>query len=188
MSYQYYFSHDGKTQQGPVSLEQLRQAGVTLETTVWRDGMSGWAPARDVPEVAEVLKASQDAPPAKSTIPASGQPTHPHVPHTVGYQQPLAYGHTPSQNGLAIASMILGIISIPAMCGYFVGGLIPGVLAIIFGHIARAQIRRDQSTGDGMAVAGLCMGYISTCIALLAIALVLMFFFTLAVSSGPGGF
>jgi hypothetical protein len=187
MSAQYYFSHDGKQQQGPVSLEELRQAGVTLSTTVWRDGMPGWAPARDVPEVARILTTWEDAP-ARAVEPATVvQP----APQPVAYQHPQGYANTRPQNGLAIASMILGIISIPAMCGYFVGGLFPGVLAIVFGHVARAQIRRDQSTGDGMAVAGLVMGYISTIVGLVAIVILILFFIGMiatASSGGRGGF
>jgi hypothetical protein len=91
------------------------------------------------------------------------------------------------QNGLAVASMILGIISIPAMCGYFVGGLFPGILAIIFGHIARGQIRRDQSTGDGMAVAGLVMGYISTIVGAIAIVIIVLFFIGMIATASGGG-
>lgn len=35
-----------------------------------------------------------------------------------------------------------------------------GVVPVILGHLARAQIRRTGETGDGMAVAGLVLGYL----------------------------
>lgn len=55
-------------------------------------------------------------------------------------------------SGLAIAALVLGIV-----WAYGVGSL----LAIIFGHVARGQIRRgERSGGDGMALAGLILGYI----------------------------
>ena len=53
-------------------------------------------------------------------------------------------------NGFAITSLILGIIGIP-------------VLGLIFGLIARAEIRDNPNTqkGDGMAVAGIVLSVIS---------------------------
>lgn len=54
-------------------------------------------------------------------------------------------------NGLAIASLVVSIIG----CGVL------SILAIIFGHISRGQIKRDPSQkGDGMALAGLIIGYL----------------------------
>jgi hypothetical protein len=42
------------------------------------------------------------------------------------------------------------------------GILIPSILAVIFGHIAKGEIRASggQQGGDGMALAGLILGYI----------------------------
>ena len=58
----------------------------------------------------------------------------------------------PSVNGLAVASMVLGIVWI-----YWVGS----VLAIIFGHIALSQIRKNPNLrGRGMAIAGVVLGYV----------------------------
>ncbi len=59
-------------------------------------------------------------------------------------------------SALAITSLVLGILSIPC-CSF-----ITGVPAVICGHIARARIKRDPSlSGDGLALAGLILGYIS---------------------------
>ena len=54
-------------------------------------------------------------------------------------------------NGLAIASLVLGILWI-----YWIGS----VLAVIFGHIALNQIRQRHDGGHGMAIAGVVLGYI----------------------------
>ncbi|MGH9414410.1 MAG: DUF4190 domain-containing protein [Terriglobales bacterium] len=69
-------------------------------------------------------------------------------------------------NGFAIASLILGILWL-----YWLGS----ILAIVFGHVALVQIKRagDNSTGRGMAIAGLVLGYLGVAIAILTIALVL---------------
>jgi type II secretory pathway pseudopilin PulG len=65
---------------------------------------------------------------------------------------------TPKTPGLAIAALVLGIIS--------VGGgsilLIPTILAIVFGHIAYSRIKKDPSLGGGgLAIAGFVLGYVS---------------------------
>jgi len=54
-------------------------------------------------------------------------------------------------NGLAIASMVLGIVWV-----YWIGS----VLALIFGLVARKQIREGGQGGDGMAIAGIVLGII----------------------------
>lgn len=61
-------------------------------------------------------------------------------------------------SGFAISSMILGILGI--VIGWIIL-TIPSILAVIFGHVARGKIRRSGGaiTGDGMALAGLIMGY-----------------------------
>jgi hypothetical protein len=68
--------------------------------------------------------------------------------------QPSGYYPAPQQptNGLAGGSLACSIIGLlmPLL-------LIPGV---IMGHIAREQIRAKSQRGDGMAVAGLVIGYL----------------------------
>jgi|LSQX01.3.fsa_nt_gb RsiW-degrading membrane proteinase PrsW (M82 family) len=64
-------------------------------------------------------------------------------------------------NGLAIASMVLGIVSVPLICCCYVG-ILTGILAVIFGFIARKNIRESQGTqeGMGMALAGIIIGFV----------------------------
>lgn len=57
--------------------------------------------------------------------------------------------------------MILGILWV-----YWIGS----ILAVIFGHIALRQTRRNGSRGRGMAIAGLVLGYIG--VAILAFVLI----------------
>ena len=64
------------------------------------------------------------------------------------------YGHgvaQPATNGLAIASLVLGILWL-----MWVGS----VLALIFGYVAKQQIRERGQSGDGMATAGIVLGWI----------------------------
>ncbi|MBL9146830.1 MAG: DUF4190 domain-containing protein [Verrucomicrobiaceae bacterium] len=64
--------------------------------------------------------------------------------------------------GSAIASLVLGILSVVFCC-------LTGVPAIICGHLARGKIRRSGGafSGHGMATAGLVLGYVTTVISLL---------------------
>lgn len=67
-------------------------------------------------------------------------------------------------NGFSIASMVLGILWL-----YWVGS----ILALVFGYIARRQIRQaqGQQSGDGMAIAGIVLGWIGIGVLLLLIVL-----------------
>ena len=70
------------------------------------------------------------------------------VPYRPG--NPPAVAHT---NQMAVASLVCGICQI-----FF--WFVAGVPAIVFGHVARRQIRQTGEAGSGMATAGLIMGYI----------------------------
>ena len=86
--------------------------------------------------------------------PAYGQPPYP--------PQPYGYGYPPPRrtNGLAIASMVLGIIWV-----YWIGS----ILALVFGYVARKQIRQRGESGDGMAIAGIVLGWVSVGLGLLVV-------------------
>jgi hypothetical protein len=63
-------------------------------------------------------------------------------------------------NGLAIASMVLGILWL-----YWIGS----ILALVFGYIAKNQIRERGESGGGMATAGIVLGWIGVGFLVLAI-------------------
>jgi hypothetical protein len=74
-------------------------------------------------------------------------------------------------NGYAIASLVLGI------AGLFVFPVIPSILAIVFGHKARDEIRRSPGmTGDGLALAGLILGWLAIALTALALVFLLLVF------------
>ena len=83
-------------------------------------------------------------------------------------------------NGLAVASLVLGILGIVS-CGYTF--FVAPVLAVILGVIARKQIRERGQSGDGMAVAGLIMGIVG-----LVISLILVILFVVGVAAGFADF
>lgn len=55
-------------------------------------------------------------------------------------------------NGFAVASLACGLAQ-------FVSGPLATIPAIVFGHMARGQIRRSGEQGAGLALAGLILGW-----------------------------
>jgi hypothetical protein len=77
-------------------------------------------------------------------------------PGAIGYHTYAPTGNP--NNGMAVASLVLGIISFPTMCLYLVG-VITAILAIVFGMIARGKVRRRETdAGAGLALAGIICG------------------------------
>ncbi len=95
-------------------------------------------------------------PPTPPPSPPPATPTPPPGTPTYG-QEATGYGYQakPGTNGLAVASLVLGIAQI-FIC------IIGGILALVFGYIARRQIDESGGTqgGRGMAVAGIILGWI----------------------------
>ena len=79
-------------------------------------------------------------------------------------------------NSLAIVSLVSGIL------GWTLVPWLGSLVAIITGHMARAEIKRNSDTmeGDGLAIAGLVLCWLSIIMTVLAIFAVIMFFGGLA--------
>ncbi|TAA42400.1 DUF4190 domain-containing protein [Pseudoxanthomonas winnipegensis] len=75
-------------------------------------------------------------------------------------------------SSLAVVSLVFGIL------GWSLLPTIGALVAIITGHMARAEIRRSQGAldGDGMAVAGLVLGWLHLVLLVLGIAALFLFF------------
>ena len=89
------------------------------------------------------------------------------MPYQGGYYPVIT---TPT-SGLAIGALICGIAEI------FTLGF-AAIPAVILGHLARQNIRRTGERGDGMAIAGLVLGY-------LGIGIWTLIIITLAALDGP---
>jgi len=94
--------------------------------------------------------------PASVSEPMSYQPAYPSIRTT---------------STMAIVSLVFGILSWTLLP--FIGAIV----AVVCGHLARSEIRRAPVDtvleGDGMAVAGLVLGYLH--LALVVIGLVVLF-------------
>jgi hypothetical protein len=85
------------------------------------------------------------------------QKAHMPTPETADWGTAAAAPAAPENSPLAIWSLVLGLLS-PLCCGF-----LSAIPAIILGHMARSRIRESngQLKGDGMALAGLILGYVS---------------------------
>ncbi len=76
----------------------------------------------------------------------------------------------------AVVSLVAGLVS------WVLLPFLAAIVAIIAGHMARSEIRRSNGAldGDGMAVAGLILGYLQIGLAVLSIVAIILFFGGLA--------
>lgn len=155
---QWWYGSQGQ-QLGPVSEEQMRAMVAAKQlgpdTMVWREGMAAWQP---LTACLELVSAG---------------------PWMAGYVAQQA-----PTSGLAIASLICGIVSI-FLC--YLNGL-PAVPAVICGHLALRRIRDsgEMIGGRGLAIAGLVTGYIGIVAQLAIIGMILVAIFS--ATAGSGGF
>lgn len=139
-----------------VSLRRDGRERHSLRSSLWRNEDGAWRIVfhQGTPCAADDARAAERA----STTGTSGE--H-HRMNTV-------YVRTSST---AVVSLVFGVLT------WVMLPLIGALVAIICGHVARGEIRRAAPgtlDGDGMAIAGLVLGYVH--LAFLVLALMLVFF------------
>ncbi len=79
---------------------------------------------------------------------------------------------TRTTSPMAIISLVAGIL------GWTLLPLLGSIVAVVTGHMARGEIRRapERLEGDGLATAGLILGYASIAMAILAVIAVIVIF------------
>jgi prepilin-type processing-associated H-X9-DG protein len=116
---------------GPVNAEQIRrwilEKRIKAETLVQIEGATEWKPLESIPELAAELKTT-----------SSGTPVQPPIATTVS-----------KNSGMAVASLVLGILGV-FTCGITaLFGLILGIIAMVKVSNSRGALR-----GGGVALAG----------------------------------
>lgn len=196
----YYFAN-GMEQRGPYSLEEMAQFGLRPDTLVWREGMANWQRMDSVAELmALVPKATIAEPPSAqpatvapnettdlqplpasasaATVPPwnSPQPMAGSGPTDYSLQYQSGVQVAPA-SGMAIASLVLGIVSLLSMCLFHVGallGLPSAILAIVFGVLAKPKIASGEMSGRGMSLAGIICGSIYLALVVIVVIIVLV--------------
>lgn len=135
----------GGQQLGPFSLEELRTAiatgQVSQQDLAWWEGAPSWVNVSQVPGLSS---AGAGLSPGTPTLAVSGNDTG---------------------SGLAISSLVLGILSLLGL------SCLSGIPAIICGHMAQSRRKEAGVGSSGIAVAGLVTGYAGTVLTVLVILL-----------------
>lgn len=142
---------DGR-EYGPVTAEQLRQwiaeGRANAETRAAAEPVMEWKPLGTFPEFSLLFAARRPAAPVLAGAPAR------------------------KTNSLAVAGLIMGILSVILVCCCY--GFPFNVLGLTFSIIGLAQIRANPQSNDGQgaAIAGLVLSLLSL---LLAVAILLIY-------------
>jgi hypothetical protein len=134
---------------GPVSAQELRKwlAEGRLKPTdhVWTEGLTGWVPYNTVEELNSGI-----APQAGGGASVQG------LDRTAPQQG----------NGMAVAGMILGIVSVPFVCLWPIG-LVCAIVGLCLSVVGKNKARETNS-GEGMAVAGIILSCVTLALIVLA--------------------
>jgi hypothetical protein len=103
--------------------------------------------------------------------PQGGYPQQPQA--YPGYAQP-SYPASRGTNTMAILALVFGILVAP--------------LGLIFGFVARSQIKKTGEDGDGLALAGIIIGGIFTLLFIAYIVFIVIFFTAVASSIPSSGY
>ncbi|OLZ66950.1 DUF4190 domain-containing protein [Streptomyces sp. IMTB 2501] len=130
---------------------------------------SGFGVPGAAPMGAEAVPPPPIAPsgPGIPAPPASGGYGYPGYPAGYGWPgMPMA-----PQNGMGVAALVLGILSICLFCLYGVVSLVLGILAVVFGIKGRRRAELGEASNHGQAQAGLIMGIIGIVLGIAVIVL-----------------
>jgi prepilin-type processing-associated H-X9-DG protein len=123
---------------GPVNDAQVRewiaQGRANAQTKVLPDGATDWKPLAEFPDFAEALKAAAP-PPTPRPMPSIAVP--------------VAAAVSPKTSGLAIASLVLGVLGLFTCGATALVGLVLGIVAIV-----QIEKSKGQVGGKGLALAG----------------------------------
>lgn len=95
------------------------------------------------------------------------QPGHPQ-----GYPQQGQYGQYEQprkSNGLGIAALVLGLLSLPAAFFAGVPGIVLGLIAIVLGVLGLRRVKARRADNRGMAIAGLVSGILGLLLGILVL-------------------
>ena len=160
----------GDAASGPGSVPHYPSNGTENQGT---ENSGASAPSNENPFDANPHGQQQDA------------PQNPYSSTGVTGLSPQGVGQGPNQ-GLAIASLVLGICSI-AFLFLCCGGFLFAIPAVVCGVMGIKQANRGQASGKGMAIAGVVMGGIVLALTVILILFYIGMFFVAVPNPGGGG-
>lgn len=109
--------------------------------------------------------------------PGYGPGGYPPPPYP-GYPPPYGYPPVRTTNGMAVAALVCSLSGLLTFFSAPVGA--------ILGHVARKQIRERGEEGDGMALAGIIVGWVITGLGVLGCGAYILFIVALVGASSAG--
>jgi uncharacterized membrane protein YphA (DoxX/SURF4 family) len=161
----WYYAKNG-TQQGPLPTEDMKDriamGEISATDLAWCEGMGDWAPIGEIPQLkveAPVKAEAADLSPVE--VPESSPYRAPVAPAAAPVAVPQAFPGQPLSQGLAIASLICGILSLIGCCLWPVSGPL-AIVAVVLGFVALGKVKSNPAAygGKGMAKAGLIIGFL----------------------------
>ena len=181
----WFFEKNG-AQEAPVEAEEIRlrmnSGELSISTLIWREGMEAWTPLGKVAEFSPSSPALHGA-----SLPSASGPSTPGQP--VSGALAMSPMVSMPSSGMALASMILGIVSILMMFSCAIG-VVFGIPGAICGHLGRKQIRESAvpMSGAGMAMAGLVMSYLVIALTVVGVIGLVAFYGVMENSATSSGF
>jgi hypothetical protein len=154
---------------------------------------AGSEPASETPaatvEAPDATQAHPAPGPSPSPAPADGPAVAQPPQETVQQYQPPAQqpqgtwqagapaGQPPATNGLAVAAMIIGILSLLVSWIPFVGllGVVGGAVALLLGLLGRGRAKK-VANGAGLAITGIVTGLLAVLVGIASTVLPVLFF------------
>ncbi|RYD59207.1 MAG: DUF4339 domain-containing protein [Verrucomicrobiaceae bacterium] len=180
----WFYAKNG-SQQGPLSTDEIKSriamGEIGQSDLAWCEGMSDWLPVGQIPQLKIEAPVREDSPPPVfgASAPSGSPYQSPASPAAAPVPGQLMPGQKQSQ-GLAIGSMVCGILAFIGCCAWYFAGPL-GLVAVILGHIAISKIKANPvaNGGKGMARTGLILGYLGL-VASILLAVFTIWFMTLS--------
>jgi len=113
-----------------------------------------------------------EVPPLDPPVVPYRPPVYPPPATGYGYGSPYGYlgqyQQAPATDGFAIAALVVSCVGVLSLCAYGLGGVL-GIVGAIFGHVARRRIRATGAGGEGLALAGIIVGWLSAFLAVVGV-------------------
>lgn len=160
----WYYAKNGH-QNGPLPTEdmidRIAMGEIAQTDLAWCEGMGDWLPVAEIPQlkVEAPVKGESQAAPVSATDPSPYRaPSAAPAPAPVSQQ--MMPGQPVSQ-GLAIGSLVCGILSLIGCCVWPIAGPL-ALVAIVLGFVTLSKVKANPAAfgGKGMAKAGLITGFL----------------------------
>lgn len=107
-----YFLHDGKEQQGPFDIEDLKTKNITKETPIWYEGIESWTNVGKIDELSILIKATTP-PPFEQKKPVTPPPiSEPTKKVELKKEEPKKKSNS---GKIVLTILIIGLIALSAM-------------------------------------------------------------------------